>query len=194
MELVRSPLLMNQDDTALMIIDIQEKLLPHIREHQRLIWNSKRLIEGATALGVEIMVSEQYPKGLGGTHEEIIQALGPDFGQRSEKTMFSCRECSTLIENLSNKQIRNVLLAGIEAHVCVMQTAMDLLAAGFDVYVCNDAVGSRFENDFDTAMARMQACGVTLVTTEMALFEWCERAGSDQFKAISAIVRDKFSS
>ena len=194
MELIRSPLLMNQDDSALLIVDIQEKLLPHIHEHQRLMWNARRLIAGAKALGVEIMVSEQYPKGLGGTHEDITQSIGSDSGQTFEKTMFSCRECSGMIEHLASKQIRNVLLAGIEAHVCVMQTAMDLLASGFEVYICNDAVGSRFENDRETALSRMQACGVTLVTTEMTLFEWCERAGSDQFKTISSIVREQFSS
>lgn len=194
MEFARSPLLMNRHDTALLIVDIQEKLLPHIRHHQRLLWNVNRLIAGANTLAVKILVSEQYPKGLGTTVQSIITSLAvdPDVG-RFEKTMFSCRECRSMFETLVSGQIKNVVVAGIEAHVCVLQTALDLLAAGLEVYVCTDAIGSRFEDDYVTALSRLESSGVTLVTTEMTLFEWCEKAGSEEFKTISKLVQERFS-
>ena len=152
MEFMRSPLLMNRHDTVLLIVDIQEKLLPHIQNHERLLWNVRRLIDGANALGVSVAISEQYPKGLGPTVEAILEKLtGKLDNSRFDKTMFSCRECEEMINQFHNSQIRNVVVTGIETHVCVMQTGLDLLAAGLEVYVCNDAVGSRFENDYVTA-------------------------------------------
>ena len=184
---MRSPLLMNRDDTALLVIDVQEKLWPHIEDHDLLAWNIARLLEGAGTLGVPILLTEQYPKGLGATIEPL--RTQEDDSMVFEKLMFSCRECEQLYVKLKELNVTKVLLAGIETHVCVMQSALDLLAAGFDVYVCLDAVGSRSEADFMTAVARMETSGVTLVSTEMALFEWCERAGSDEFKAISKLVQ-----
>jgi nicotinamidase-related amidase len=104
--------------------------------------------------------------------------------------MFSCRECGALMSQLNSQSVSKVVLAGIEAHVCVLQTALDLLAEGFDVYVCLDATGSRFELDQEVAYRRLELAGATLVTTEMALFEWCESSAVDEFKAISRIVRE----
>jgi len=185
----RSPLLMNCDDTALVVVDVQEKLIPHIQHSEELVWNVGRLIEGASILGVPLFFTEQYPKGLGST----ISALGaqaPD-APVFEKTMFSCRECSGLFEKLKSSNISKVLLVGIEAHVCVMQSALDFIAAGYDVYVCIDAAGSRFEEDGMTAMQRMETSGVSLVSCEMALFEWCTKAGSAEFKQISKLVQEQ---
>ena len=195
MDSVRSPLLMNCHDSALLIVDIQEKLLPHIHQNERLLWNVGRLIKGASALNVSIFLSEQYPKGLGPTVNAIHDNLADQLDDiRFEKTMFSCRECTGLTEQLLQKQVKNVVIVGMETHVCVLQTTLDLLSAGFEIYVCNDAVGSRFENDYWTALSRMEASGATLVTTEMALFEWCEQANRDEFKTISRLVRDEFGS
>lgn len=188
-ESFRSPLLMSRDTTALVVVDVQEKLVPHIQHHEELVWNVGRLIEGADILGVPLFFTEQYPKGLGSTID-ALSALAPD-ADVFEKTMFSCRECSGLFEKLSKGNISKVLLVGIEAHVCVMQTALDFIAAGYDVYVCIDAIGSRFEEDFMTASQRMETSGVSLVSCEMALFEWCEQAGSDEFKKISKLVQEE---
>jgi len=193
MELIRSPLLMNRHDTALLIVDVQEKLVPYIHNHRRLLWNASRLVAGASALDVDIYVSEQYPQGLGSTVEPIATGLGEKFQDVCfEKKMFSCRECQSLWEQLVADSIRKVVVVGIETHVCVMQTALDLLAAGFEVYVCTDAVGSRFEHDSQTALSRLESSGATLVTTEMTLFEWCEHAGDEKFKTISSLVRKAF--
>jgi nicotinamidase-related amidase len=186
----RSPLLMNRDDAALVVVDVQEKLLPHIANHQRLQWNVVRLVEAAQILGVSVCATEQYPKGLGHTVEPIADRLkqASDLAI-GEKTMFSCRECDWLFARLSDKGVHNLLLCGIETHVCVGQTALDLVAQGFNVFVCVDAVGSRFEIDHQTGLRRLESCGVLPTTTEAVLFEWCERAGSDEFKKISKLVQ-----
>ncbi len=186
----RSPLLMNRHDTALIVIDVQQKLLPHIDDHDVMEFNITRLIDGARVLQIPVYATEQYPKGLGPTVSSVRDTLGeaPCF----EKTMFSVRESRTLLEALNNGNVKHVLLTGIETHVCVFQSAMDLMSEGFNVCVCIDAVGSRSEEDFMTAMQRMETAGAVLVSTEMALFEWCERAGTPEFKKVSAIVQRQF--
>ena len=185
----RSPLLMNQKDSALVVIDVQEKLIPLIPEYQRIVWNINRLLDGAAALGVSVCGTEQYPKGLGGTVEPLAMKLKAQAENIAEKTMFSCRECDSSFRDLSAAGIHNLLICGIETHVCVAQSSLDLLAQGFNVFVCADAVGARHEIDHQTAMRRMENSGVVLTTTEAALFEWCEKAGSDGFKQISKIVQ-----
>ncbi len=186
----RSPNLMNANDSALIVIDVQEKLVPLVGNHQHLIWNIERLVEGANILGVGVAATEQYPKGLGGTVENLRHQLAEsNDGAIPAKTMFSCRECAATFSGLAERGIHNLLLTGIETHVCVAQSAFDLIAAGFSVYVCIDAVGSRHPIDHATALRRMESAGVTLTTTEAALFEWCEKAGSDQFKQISKLVQ-----
>ena len=186
----RSPLLMNRTDTAIIVIDVQEKLLPHIADNEEMVFNIERILEAANELQIPVFVSEQYPKGLGHTISEFEVLL--DSFPVYEKSMFSIRECEPLWEQLQKRDIKNVLLVGIETHVCVFQSAMDLLANGYEVYVCIDAVGSRFEEDYMTAMQRMETSGVTLLTTEMAMFEWCEAAGTPEFKSISKLVQREF--
>ena len=185
-ELPRSAELMSRHDSALLIVDVQEKLIPAIDECSRVVWNIRRLMDGATALGISVAATEQYPRGLGRTVEEIADRLG----QIPEKLRFSCAECAPLFEAWQAAGISKILLSGIEAHVCVQQTALDLLANGFSVYVAVDAIGSRYKIDCETALRRMDSAGVTLTTTESALFEWCERAGSPEFKVISQLVRE----
>lgn len=186
----RSPMLMNRDDSAILTIDVQEKLLPLIPNQEQLCWNITRLLDGAKILDVEVRGTEQYPRGLGKTVESIASKLNSASGhQVAEKTMFSCRECSSLFAQLADSGIHNLLLCGIETHVCVAQTALDLIAQGFNVFVCVDAVGSRHELDHATALRRLESCGVALTTTEAALFEWCEQSGSDAFKGISKLVQ-----
>ncbi len=187
----RNPQLMNAHDTALLIIDVQEKLMPMILDKDLIEWNIGRLIRGAQALGVATFVTEQYPQGLGGTIAPILNALS-DIGPNEipSKKMFSCRECAALIEHLHSQGIRKLLLTGIETHVCVAQSAFDLLANGFSVYFAVDAIGSRERLDHDTAIRRLEGAGATPTTTEAALFEWCERAGTDAFKVISALIRE----
>ncbi|MCA9223256.1 MAG: hydrolase [Planctomycetales bacterium] len=184
--LARSPQLMSRDDSALLVVDVQEKLIPLIPGHERLVWNIRRLIDGAAVLGVAVAGTEQYPRGLGHTIAELRDRLG----DLPEKLLFSCGGCPELFERWRDAGIYKILLCGIESHVCVQQTAFDLLGEGFQVYLAVDAVGARFSIDHQTALRRMETAGASLTTTESALFEWCEAAGTTEFKQISALVRE----
>ena len=182
----RSPELMSRDDTALAVIDVQQKLISLIPGHERIVWNIRRLIDGAKLLGLPMLATEQYPQGLGGTVPELAKRLG----QIPEKVAFSSCGCEGFCHQLVAADTPKVLMAGIEAHVCVQQTALDLLANGYRVYVAADAIGSRFPGDYQTALRRMELAGVTLTTTEAALFEWCRESSAPQFKQISQLVRE----
>lgn len=183
----RSPMLMNRDDSALLIVDVQERLVPHIAGHERIVWNIVRLLKGADALGVKAFATEQYPKGLGYTVSELREYIETNI---PEKTMFSCRECGELLDAFADSGIQNVVIVGIEAHVCVAQTALDFISAGLSVFICIDAVGSRFNIDRDTAFRRLEYQGAIPTTTEAVLFEWCEKAGSPEFKTISKLAQE----
>jgi nicotinamidase-related amidase len=187
--LARSPELMSVGDTALLVVDVQERLVPAIADHRRVVWNCRRLIDAAGVLGVPVAATEQYPKGLGPTVAELAERLGG--AAIPEKLTFSAGGCPAVFEALRRRGVSKLLLCGIEAHVCVAQTAIDLLAHGWRVYVAVDAVGSRFEIDRDTALRRMESSGATLTTTEAALFEWCQVAGTPKFKQISRLARER---
>ncbi|HEX4130973.1 MAG TPA: hydrolase [Pirellulales bacterium] len=183
--LPRSPELMNTGDTALLVIDVQGKLVTLVPGHERLIWNIGRLLDGAKILGVPAAATEQYPKGLGPTTPTLAERLS----DVRPKMMFSCGECGELFDAWEQQGISKLLLVGIETHVCVQQTALDLIAHGFRLYLAVDAIGARYEIDHHTALRRMESSGATLTTTEAALFEWCRVAGTPEFKQISALVR-----
>lgn len=184
--LPRSPELMSVGETALLVVDVQEKLIRLIPGHERLVWNIRRLLDGAKILGVPAAGTEQYPQGLGGTIEPLASLLGG----MPQKLTFSCGECSELFSQWQAAGIWKVLVVGIEAHVCVQQTVLDLLSAGWRVYVAADAVGSRDSFDREIALRRLESAGATLTTTEAALFEWCAKAGTPAFKQISQLVRE----
>jgi nicotinamidase-related amidase len=182
----RSPELMSRHDTGLLVVDVQDRLVPAIHHHARVVWNVRRLLDGAKALGIPVVATEQYPKGLGPTVPELRDLLPAV----STKLSFSCGACEDLLLPFRETGRFKVLVVGIEAHVCVQQTVLDLLADGYRVFVAADAVGSRFELDYQLALRRMDSAGVTLTTTEAALFEWCEVAGTSEFKVISALARE----
>jgi len=183
----RSPELLSRCDSALLVVDVQEKLMPAIPGSDRLIWNVRRLLDAAKILHVPCGATEQYPMGLGPTVEVLAQRL-PD---RPAKQRFSC--CETNLPDTWSKQgIYKIVVAGIEAHVCVQQTVLDLLSAGFRPYVVADAVASRSELDYKIALRRMESCGATLTTTESVIFEWCETSAAPEFKQISQLIREKF--
>jgi nicotinamidase-related amidase len=184
--LPRSPELMSRSDTALLVVDVQERLVPAIHGHERLVWNIRRLLDGAKILGIPVVASEQYPKGLGPTIA-LLRDLLPN---PSTKMAFSCGECFELFAPLRESGRHKILVTGIETHVCVQQTVIDLLGDGFRVYVAADAVGSRFEQDYQFALRRMDSAGATITTSEAALFEWCQEAGTPEFKQISALARE----
>lgn len=182
----RSPLLMSRDETALLVVDVQERLLTAQPNGTTIVWNTRRLTEGAKALGVATAVTEQVPEKLGPTVAELAERLPEPITKRD----FSAGACNELITELRDARVRHVVLAGIETHVCVAQTALDLLSAGFEPVLAVDAVCSRFEIDHATALRRLEASAITLTTTEAVLFEWCESAADPAFKAISSLAKE----
>lgn len=174
-------------DSAVALIDVQGKLATAMHEKESLLRHLQILLQGARLLGVPIIWVEQYPQGLGPTLPEISQLL--DGLEPIEKTCFSACGSDHFRQALRNSGARSVLLAGIESHVCVYQTARDLLAAGYFVEVAADAVSSRTPDNRAAGLQRMAADGAGLMTTEMVLFEWLREAGSAEFKAISRLVR-----
>jgi nicotinamidase-related amidase len=183
----RSPELMSPQDTVLVVVDVQEKLMPLIAGSRRIIWNLRRLLDAAEATGINVLATEQYPQGLGPTVPELADRLG----EIPSKTAFSCAGCGPFAARLEASGASKVMVSGIEAHVCVQQTVLDLLAGGYHVYVPVDAVGSRYMIDYETGLKRMESAGATLTTTESALFEWCQVSGTPTFKKISALVREQ---
>ncbi len=170
---------------ALLVVDIQEKLLAVMSNGPRLVANARRLVVGAGLLNVPVLATEQYPAGLGATVTELRELLP----HRPSKVTFSCCVLPELIEQLHGRGIRHVTLAGIETHVCVAQTALDLMEMGFEVQIPADAVSSRHEMDWSFALKRLEAAGAIISTTEAVLFEWLETADHANFKAISALVK-----
>jgi nicotinamidase-related amidase len=171
---------------ALLVVDVQEKLLEQIRDRDAVVANALRLVRGAQLLKIPVWATEQYPKGLGTT----IAPLAELITQRSAKTTFHCCAVPQLLEQLYGRQIRHVTLVGIETHVCVAQTALELLGLGFRVQVPADAVGSRHRIDGDFALRRIEHAGAIVSTSEAVLFEWTERADRPEFKAISALIKE----
>jgi nicotinamidase-related amidase len=185
--LPRSPDLMNREDSALLVVDAQEKLLEIIPGRERIVWNIRRLLDAAAALGVPMAGTEQYPDKLSPTVPELKERLGP----APDKLAFSACVCGEIFERWRADSIFRVLVCGIETHVCIMQTALDLVAAGFEPYVAVDAVGARYTIDHDTALRRMESMGVVLTTAEAAMFEWCRTAEAPEFKKISALAKEQ---
>jgi nicotinamidase-related amidase len=170
---------------GLLIVDMQTKLLDRIPLRGPVLANAVRLIEAAKLLQMPVWATEQYPKGLGSTVKEVAELI-PD---RPTKLTFHCCSTALLIEQLYGRHIRHVTLAGIEAHVCVSQTALELMDLGFRVQVLADAVASRNSIDHEFAIRRLAAAGAVVSTTEAAIFEWAETADRPEFKAISALIK-----
>jgi len=168
----------------LLVIDVQERLLAKIGGRRRIVANMIRLIDSAKLLGVRVYAVEQYPRGLGPTVPELACRLPAPI----QKLSFSAGRVRELTDEFASSGVRLAVLAGIEAHVCVLQTAFDLLARGLAVFVAADATGSRKESDWRTAIERMAGGGITIGSTESFIFEWMETAAIGQFKDISRLV------
>jgi nicotinamidase-related amidase len=181
------PTQMSAGDTALLVIDVQAKLVPLIHQHQELVRNIAFLIDGARLLGMPLQATEQYPKGLGATVPELASRLP----ERPDKLDFSCCAVPGLVDSFRKAGRPKVVLAGIEAHVCVQQTALDLLAQGFTVYIPADAVGSRSPADREYALRRMEKAGAIITTAETCVFEWVGGSRHPAFKEISKLVQER---
>ncbi len=180
-------MLIRRDDSLLLVVDIQEKLAPAIHGNERVTANSVRLLQAAAQLQVPAFVSEQYVRGLGPSVASI-RAAGAA-AQFFEKTHFSCAAEPGVVERLQASGRRQAILTGTETHVCVLQTALGLRAAGFEVFLVADAASSRTPENRQAAIDRLRAAGVGIVTTEMVLFEWLHRAATDEFRALLPLIR-----
>jgi nicotinamidase-related amidase len=181
-------MLLDASKASLLLIDIQERLLPAMAQSEQVMAKSNILIQAAKSLGLPVTISEQYPKGLGHT----VAALQSNDVATFEKLTFSCWRDEAMKNhfiNLHEKGRPLVIVAGIEAHVCVLQTCIDMANAGFGVFAVADAMSSRKTESAALALARMQAAGVEVVNTEMAVFELLEKAGTPEFKTLSGLIK-----
>lgn len=178
------PPLARAADSALVVVDIQERLAAAMPEAARaaVIRNTRLLLEAAGRLGIPVALTEQYPRGLGPTAGDVLAAL-PEGTRRAEKTCFSC---AGAVDPGARAQ---VVLAGMEAHVCVLQSALEWRAAGREVFVVEDACCSRNAANHANAMRRLGLAGVVVANTESVLFEWLRDARHEQFKAISGLLK-----
>ena len=181
------PTQMSAADTGLLVIDVQEKLMAKIPGSDTLVRNIAFLIDAARLLDMPVQATEQYPKGLGPTVPDLAARLP----ERSDKLGFSSCAVPSVIENFHRAARPKIVLAGIETHVCVLNTALDLLAAGFRVYLPADAVASRYALDHEMALRRLEQAGAILTTAETCVFEWIGGSDHPRFKEISKLVQDR---
>ena len=181
-------MLLKSKNVSLLLIDIQERLLPVMTEPERVVSKCRVLLQAAATLAIPITVTQQYPKGLGPT----IAALADPSHVSFDKLAFSCWREDAIKRHFINLHEHGrplVIVAGIEAHVCVLQSAMDLANAGFGVFAVADAMSSRAPESAKLAFERMRANDVQVINTEMAVFELLEKAGTPAFKVLSALIR-----
>ncbi|MDT8421672.1 MAG: isochorismatase family protein [Desulfuromonadales bacterium] len=179
---------LHQEHAVMVVVDVQEKLVPAMNERVcgRVVQHINMLLEGFAAMDLPVIMTEQYPRGLGHTIEEVAGAAEL---QRVEKIAFSCCGEPNFIDALEKTGRKQVLLVGMEAHVCVYQTMIDLLDRGYRVHLVSDAICSRFKSDYLTAISMAPVIGAVLTTTEMALFQLLKQAGTEEFKVVSGLAR-----
>jgi nicotinamidase-related amidase len=180
-------MLLDADKSVLCVIDVQERLAPVTAEPEQVIAKSALLMTAAARLGVPMLVSEQYPKGLGPT-VDVLSKIAPE-GSVFPKVHFSCTENPDYRAHLDELGRGQMVVTGMEAHVCVLQTALGAQQAGYQVAVAADAVTSRDPANKSAALDRLAANGVEIVTTEMVVFEWLKTAGNDAFRDLSKLIK-----
>jgi nicotinamidase-related amidase len=184
------PELLDRKHSVLVVIDVQERLYPSIHDHERMLGRIELLLTAANLMKIPVILTEQYPKGLGNTVEEIRRLL-PGISP-IEKMDFSCLPAPGFKERLValHKEHREqIVLMGIETHICVTQTALDLAAQGERVIVVADATSSRRPTDAQTALQRLRQNGLSITTSESVVFEWLRRAGTEEFKALQSKLK-----
>jgi len=175
------------EDTQLLVIDVQEKIFSVMHEQEKTKQNICRLIEGSKILSIPVVWTEQYPNGLGRTLSEVSRALNG--AELLEKITFSCLGDDVVSNRIKSYQKNQVLVCGVETHVCIYQTVQDLLINNYDVHVVTDAVMSRRKENHNLGLKKMGALGANITSVEMALFELQQVASGDTFKAIASIVK-----
>lgn len=181
---------LSKEQAGLLIVDVQEKLFPHVDHPCDILDKMLLAIEGCAILGVPIIVSEQNPKGLGSTIAPIKNVL-PGDQKYHDKTSFSCLKNDEFLQTVKKLPIKQWILMGLETHVCILQTARDLLRKGYEVVILNDATSARSIYDFSTAIAELRDMGARISSTETVLFELTEDAKNQKFKEISHLIKSK---
>lgn len=179
--------LLDPEDSALIIIDVQDRLASVMSERERVINNCLHLIELARLLRIPVVITEQYPKGLGQTVEEIRKAL-PEY-RPFEKLSFNCCTEKGFLELIEGLKRKKLILTGMETHICVLQTCIGLLERGFHVHVVSDAVCSRSEENKKTGLEFMRSAGAVITCTETVLFQELKVAGTEEFRIISKRIK-----
>lgn len=184
------PMRLTREGTALLVVDVQERLFPALDADHReeVMRNIKVLIAAARRLALPLLVTEQYPKGLGHTLRELREALGPEV-EPIAKVSFSCLAAEPVRARLEATGARQVILTGVEAHVCVLTSALDLLAAGYAVHVAADAVTSRAQGNWRLAMDQLRQAGAVVTSTETVLFQLLGQADTDDFRNLVRLIR-----
>lgn len=180
-------MLIRASDSVLVIIDMQERLVPAMQAPARTLKNAKLLLQSAQACSVPSLLTEQYPKGLGRTVPEIAEHAGQT--PVIEKMHFSCMEDKEFKQRFTALNRKQAVLAGMEAHICVVQTAASLVEHGYDVFVVSDATASRTIESETACLTRLNASGVSVVTTEMVIFEWLGKAGTPAFRSLLPLIK-----
>lgn len=180
-------ILLDASKSLLLVVDIQEKLFPLQAEKDLILKGTQFLLDVAQILSIPVFMSEQYPKGLGKTIPEIDVYNLKSF----EKTCFSCAEDGPIVDYLKMMDRSQIVITGMEAHICVLQTAIGLKLKGFQVYVVEDAISSRQLSDKKMALNRMAMCGVQIVTKEMVTYEWLRKSGTDAFREINNMIKNQ---
>lgn len=184
------PNLLSAENSLLIVVDLQSKLSAamHESDAELMTVNAGKLVEAAGLLSIPVLVTEQYPEGLGLTATSVVEKL-PETAQVFEKTGFSCCAAKSFSQALQDSQRRQIILVGQETHVCVLQTALELLHQGYQVHVAVDAVCSRKTEHKHYALQRMQQQGATITNYESVLFEWLRDAAHPYFKRLSGFLR-----
>ena len=179
---------LNLEDSLVLIIDVQDKLLNAVFNKEQVEKKSAIVAEAAKILGIPVVVTEQYPKGLGNTIPAVKDALAEDT-EVFEKTAFSALNNEEILEAIKKHNKKQILIFGIETHICVSQTTAALGELGYEVSVIKDACGSRAEEEYLAGLERMKDNGAYIITTEIALFEWLKGAKHPNFKAVQALIK-----
>lgn len=189
MPTIRERFFLSAEESLLVVIDVQERLCKAMDQQVlgQLTANTAVLLEAALELQVPVAVTEQYVKGLGATVEVLSEKLGD--APRHEKMAFSSCGCAGFVEQLRTSGRRQIVITGMETHVCVLQTVLELLDAGYQVQVVRDAVMSRSKRNWNTALEEMRQAGVVITCTESVLFQWLRVAGTESFKKLSKLVK-----
>jgi nicotinamidase-related amidase len=186
-QLNHHPAILTKENTAFVIVDVQEKLMPYVKNKDEIISNIQMLIKFAHIMDIPIILTEHYPKGLGFTVPEIKEVL--EEYKPKEKVIFSCYGSEGFKEKLKELGVKRFMIAGIESHICVQQTTLDAMNSGYQVHVISDAVSSRTQRNLEIGLQKMRQFGAVISSTEMAMYEIMERADTKEFKEVLKLVK-----